>query len=117
VERVADLEAKFFAALHGSLDELPIVGDVRGMGFLAGVELVADRSSRRPFPAASGMAARATSYALAEGLIVYACGGGVDGEQGDYLLLTPPYVISEAELDQVAVRLGTALARLSRTVF
>jgi len=116
VERVADLEAKFFAALHSSLDELPIVGDVRGMGFLAGVELVADRRLRRPFPATSGMAARATSYALAEGLIVYACSGGIDGEAGDYLLLTPPYVISEADLDQIAVRLGRALARLGHAV-
>jgi adenosylmethionine-8-amino-7-oxononanoate aminotransferase len=113
VERVAALESHFFDQLREQLDGLPVVGDVRGLGFLAGVELVADRKTKKPFPVAAGMAARACSLAMEEGLIVYPCTGGVDGEDGDYLLLMPPFVAPEDALAQIAERLGRALARLS----
>lgn len=104
VERVAAAEPLFFRLLRDHLGELPVVGDIRGMGLLAGVELVADE------------AARATRLALAEGVIVYPCGGGVDGESGDYLLLAPPFVTSDDDLGQMAERLGRALRRLGREI-
>jgi adenosylmethionine-8-amino-7-oxononanoate aminotransferase len=114
VERAAAAEPRFFRLLRDHLGELPIVGDIRGMGLLAGVELVADRVSRQPFAAASGVAARATQLALAEGVIVYPCSGGVDEQAGDYLLLAPPLVISDEDLERAAERLGRALRRLGR---
>ena len=114
VERVACLEQLFFDALRDHLDGLAIVGDIRGMGFLAGLELVSDRHSKLPFDPKAEVSARAASYCLEEGVIVYPCAGGVDGESGDYLLVMPPFVTSEDELDQMAVRTGRALARLSR---
>ena len=114
VERVAALEPYFFERLHQHLDALPIVGDVRGLGLLAGVELVADRRTKQPFPAPAEMAARAARYALGEHVIVYPCSGGIDGEAGDYLLLAPPFVTSEDDLDRMAARLGRAMDRLSR---
>jgi adenosylmethionine-8-amino-7-oxononanoate aminotransferase len=116
VERVASLEERFFKLLRDSLSGLPIVGDIRGMGLLAGVELVADRRTRRPFPVSAHIAARATHYALAEGLIVYPCGGGVDGEAGDYLLLAPPCVTSEADLERMTALLDRALAQLGKEI-
>ncbi len=116
VERVASLEHVFFDALRSHLGELPIVGDIRGMGFLAGVELVADRATKLPFPPQSGVAARAAAYGLDEGVIAYACTSGVDGDSGDYLLLMPPFVTTEADLERMAERLGRALARLGRDV-
>jgi adenosylmethionine-8-amino-7-oxononanoate aminotransferase len=112
VERVAHLERPFFEGLRGHLGSLAIVGDIRGMGFLAGIELVADRPSKLPFPPRAGIAARAASYCLEEGVVVYPCSGGIDGESGDYLLLMPPFVTSEYDLDQMAERTGRALARL-----
>jgi len=115
VERVAALESAFFATLHEHLDDVPIVGDVRGLGFLAGVELVADKASKRPFPASQSMSARATGAAMDEGVIVYPCSGGVDGEAGDYLLLMPPFTSSESELTEMSARLGRALAKRSIT--
>jgi adenosylmethionine-8-amino-7-oxononanoate aminotransferase len=115
VERVAALEPTFFSALHRHLDDVPMVGDVRGLGLLAGVELVADRSSKRPFPPTASMSAGATRAAMDEGVIVYPCQGGVDGDAGDYLLLMPPFVSSEAELTEMAARLGRALRTLSES--
>ena len=116
VERVASLEREFFSYLSHELDGIPIVGNLRGMGLLAGVELVADRPSKQPFPPASAMAGRAARYALDEGVIVYACGGGVNGEAGDYVLLMPPFVTEVDDLRRMAERLGRALLRLSRDV-
>jgi adenosylmethionine-8-amino-7-oxononanoate aminotransferase len=116
VERVAALEPRFFDCLTAHLSALPIVGDIRGMGFLAGVELVADPTTRQPFPPAQEMAACATRLALDEGVIVYPCTGGIDGEAGDYVLLAPPFVTSEDDLERMAERLGRALARLGTQV-
>ncbi len=113
VERVAAHEGPFFDALRAVLCDVGLVGDVRGCGLLAGVELVSDRVTKRPFPARAGVAATAASYAMEEGVIVYPCSGGVDGEDGDYLLLMPPFVSTTDELTEMVTRLGRALQRLS----
>jgi adenosylmethionine-8-amino-7-oxononanoate aminotransferase len=112
VERVAELEGKLFGELRARVGSLPVVGDVRGMGFLAGVELVANQAAKATFDAGIGVAQRAASLALDEGVIVYPGNGGVDGEAGDYLLVMPPFVASEAELEEMCARLARALERL-----
>lgn len=114
VERVAELETPFFDMLRAAVGGIDVVGDVRGCGLLAGVELVADRSTKRPFPASASTAAAAARYGMEEGVVVYPCSGGVDGEDGDYLLLMPPFVSTPDELAQMAGRLGRALRRLAR---
>jgi hypothetical protein len=68
------------------------------LGFLAGVELVADRATKLPFAPQAGISARAAAYGLEEGVIVYPCAGGVNGDAGDYLLLMPPFVTTEDDL-------------------
>jgi adenosylmethionine-8-amino-7-oxononanoate aminotransferase len=114
IERVAAAEPLFSRLLRDHLSELPAVGDIRAMGLLAGVELVADTGTGQPFPPSAAIAARATRLALDEGVIVYPCSGGVDGESGDYLLLAPPFVTSDEDLERMAERTGRALARLGR---
>ena len=105
------LHAMRFEALPA---QLPVVGDVRSMGLMGGVEPVADTDTGQPFPASTGIAARATRLALDEGVIVYPCSGGVDGEAGDYLILAPPCVTSEDDLEQMVLRTGRALRRLDQ---
>jgi adenosylmethionine-8-amino-7-oxononanoate aminotransferase len=112
VERVAAAEPMFATLLRAQLGELPVVGDVRSIGLLGGVELVADTGTKQPFPASAGIAARATRLALGEGVIVYPCSGGVDGEAGDYLILAPPFVSSDDDLERMVERTGRALRRL-----
>jgi adenosylmethionine-8-amino-7-oxononanoate aminotransferase len=114
VERVAAAEPMFARLLRDQLSELPVVGDVRSIGLLGGVELVADTGTKQPFPPAAGIAARATRLALDEGVIVYPCSGGVDGEAGDYLILAPPFVSSDGDLEQMVERTGRALRRLGQ---
>jgi adenosylmethionine-8-amino-7-oxononanoate aminotransferase len=115
IERVAALEKPFFAVLHEMLDDVQIVGDIRGMGLLAGVDLVRDRSTREPFQPSANMAYRAAAAAMHEGVLVYACRGGAgDGlTAGDTLLLLPPFISTENDLREMAIRLARGLQSLS----
>ena len=108
VERCAALGPRLQASL-ARLRAHPAVGDVRGLGFLAAVELVADRTTKAPFPRARKVAERVTERAFANGLIVWPNVGHVDGVDGDLLMIGPPLVASETELDEIGVRLGRAL--------
>jgi adenosylmethionine-8-amino-7-oxononanoate aminotransferase len=80
----------------------------------AGVELVADKHSKRPFTPAANVATRAAKLALDEGVIVYPCSGSTAEEGSDSLLVAPPYVTTESDLERMATRLARALHRLER---
>ncbi len=75
------------------------VGDVRGRGLLRAVELVLDRESKQPFPAALKLYRRVRDAAMARGLICYPSSGNADGMSGDHVLLAPPFTLNEEELD------------------
>ncbi|PYG31156.1 aspartate aminotransferase family protein [Pelagimonas varians] len=87
------------------------VGDVRGRGLFWGVELVADRQTKAPFDPSLGLAGKLKKAAFAEGLICYPMPGTRDGRVGDHILLAPPFIASEAELDQALDMLQSALEK------
>jgi 4-aminobutyrate--pyruvate transaminase len=101
VEKVAALAPKFQAGLR-TLGEHPLVGEARGLGLIGGLELVADKQSKRAFASQHGVSARAVQFAEAEGLIVRSV-------VGDVLTLSPPLIISAAEIDLLFERLARAL--------
>nr|WP_312988267.1 aspartate aminotransferase family protein [Comamonas koreensis] len=98
--------------LHARFDEHPHVGDIRGRGLFWGVELVQDRSSKATFAPALKLHAKIKAQAMAHGLLCYPMGGTIDGLHGDHVLLAPPFISSEAELDQVVERLGDAIDKV-----
>lgn len=108
MERCAEMSTPFLAALRG-LAAHPAVGDVRGVGLLAAVELVADRDTKAAFPRSERIAERVTEAAFAEGLLVWPNVGHADGTAGDLLMLAPPFVVSETEIREIARRLARAL--------
>ncbi|HUH83625.1 MAG TPA: aspartate aminotransferase family protein [Stellaceae bacterium] len=85
------------------------VGDIRGRGLFHAIELVADRDSKSTFEPSLRLHAEVKRQALAQGLVVYPMGGTIDGRLGDHVLLAPPFIIAEAELDAVVERLGLAV--------
>jgi adenosylmethionine-8-amino-7-oxononanoate aminotransferase len=87
----------------------PHVGDIRGRGLLLGIELVAERASRRPFAPERRLHARIKSEAIARGLLCYANGGTIDGIRGDHVLLAPPYIVTDGELEPIVARLAAAI--------
>jgi adenosylmethionine-8-amino-7-oxononanoate aminotransferase len=94
------------------LEDDPSVGEVRGMGLMVGVELVADRSSRTPFPRERQATERVVAAARDAGLLLYSSTGHVDGRDGDLVMLGPPFVISDDERDLVVERTVAAIASL-----
>ena len=103
--------------LRRALDELldlPTVGDVRGIGLLLGVEFVADKSSKRPFPPEDNVASRVAQAAAARGLLVYPMQGCVDGVSGDHLLVAPPAIITDGQIGWAVDRLGAAIAEAGK---
>ncbi len=94
-----------------ALRELPAVGDVRGLGLMAGVELVADKASKRPFPRSQRIAERVQTAAMARGLIVYYGTGLADGVDGDAVLLGPPFIVTETQVDEIVTVLREAIAK------
>lgn len=95
----ADTPAAYFKKRLETLLNLPAVGDVRGLGLLWAIEFVADKQSKRPFRPEQNVAGSIGAAALKRGLLVYPMQGCVDGTSGDHLLLAPPAVISQEQID------------------
>jgi 4-aminobutyrate---pyruvate transaminase len=94
--------APLFQARLKLLGDHPLVGEARGLGLIGGVELVADKATKRSFNPQHGVAARAVRFAEDEGLIVRSVAG-------DVLTLSPPLVIKAAEIEELFDRLTRAL--------
>jgi adenosylmethionine-8-amino-7-oxononanoate aminotransferase len=107
--RVRSQGARLNDLLRERLDGHPNVGDVRGRGLFMGIELVADRATKRPFDPKLKLNAGVKAAAMERGLLCYAMGGTIDGRHGDHLLLAPPYIVTDAELEEIVERLGDAI--------
>ena len=78
-------------------------------GLFQAIELVADRATKQPFDPALKLHARIKASAMAEGLMVYPMGGTIDGQHGDHVLLAPPFIVDDAQLDLIVQRLARAV--------
>ncbi len=108
VAHAARMSGPFQAALR-ELGEHPLVGNQRGIGLIAGLELVADKASKTSFPAAEKMAFRVAAACLEEGLVVRAL-------PGDIVAVCPPLIIDEAQIDELATKLERGLDRALASV-
>ena len=109
VERARIQGEKLQAKLEAAFGQHPHIGDIRGRGLFRGLELVADRDTKAPFDPALKVNAKIKKRAFADGLMCYPMGGTIDGKTGDHILLAPPYIISDAELDLLVERLSGAI--------
>jgi adenosylmethionine-8-amino-7-oxononanoate aminotransferase len=92
-----------------ALDGHPSLGEVRGRGLMVGVELVADRAVRVPFPRAAGITEAVVRGARERGVLVYSGTGNADGTNGDTILLGPPFIVTEEEMRRIAAVLAEAV--------
>ncbi|HEX3265056.1 MAG TPA: aspartate aminotransferase family protein [Candidatus Limnocylindrales bacterium] len=95
--------------LRERLGDHPNVGDIRGRGLMVGLELVADRETRAPFPRTERLTERIVLAARERGVLLYSGTGLADGTNGDSILLGPPFVVTDPELETIADVLATAI--------
>jgi 4-aminobutyrate--pyruvate transaminase len=85
----------------GRFADHPLVGEVRGVGLLTGIEMVANKDTRAPFDPALKVGGTVDQHARKHGLITRFI--------GDRIAFSPPLIVTEAEIDEIAARLGRAL--------
>lgn len=110
--RVTPMGDKLQAALSDAFAQHPHVGDIRGRGLFRGIELVQDRETKTPFPPERGVSKALKKAAFEAGLICYPMSGTVDGVQGDHILLAPPFILEDAQIDEITGKLETAFSRI-----
>jgi adenosylmethionine-8-amino-7-oxononanoate aminotransferase len=109
VARAAELGERVQLHLVDELGDHPDVGDIRGLGLLRAVELVADRSTGAPFDRSERVTERVLAAAFERGLTVYPCTSAVDGRVGDAVLIGPPLSVTDDDLDEMLERLAGAI--------
>jgi adenosylmethionine-8-amino-7-oxononanoate aminotransferase len=113
VNRCASMGVHLLQRLE-SLRNHPIVGDTRGLGLFAGIEFVRNRESKQPFDPKERINARIGKRSFENGLICYPGGGGADGVRGDHILLAPPFVITEGEVDRLVEILDCSIGDIEK---
>ena len=107
-ERGAGLEARLRARFGWHQH----VGEIRGRGLFWALELVEERESKRPYDAQRRISARLKLQALENGLMCYPMAGTLDGVSGDHVVLAPPYIIAEAQLDEIVDKLARSIEQV-----
>ena len=110
IPRVRAQGDKLHDRLVARFGQHPHVGDLRGRGLFRGVELVENRDTKAPFDPARGIAGKIKKAAFEAGLICYPMSGTIDGRSGDHVLLAPPFIIEDGQLDELVDKLDTAIS-------
>ncbi|HEY1655855.1 MAG TPA: aspartate aminotransferase family protein [Candidatus Tumulicola sp.] len=92
-----------------------LIGDVRGLGMLWAIELVADRETKQPFARKRKLGETVVSRARENGLVLWANVGQADGKNGDLVMIAPPFTIDEEEIAELVDRLRRTLNEIAAT--
>lgn len=109
LDQVTPLGQDLQSRLEQAFGQHPNVGDIRGRGLFRGIEFVSDRDTKTPFDPALGLAGKLKKTAQANGLLCYPMAGTIDGRMGDHILLAPPFIMQNDDMDDL-------LAKLVKTV-
>lgn len=110
--KVRELGLGLEARLNARFGQHPQVGEIRGRGLFWALELVEDRISKRPFDPQRRVGTRLKLQALENGLMCYPMAGTLDGVSGDHVVLAPPYIITEAQLDEAVEKLARSIEQV-----
>jgi adenosylmethionine-8-amino-7-oxononanoate aminotransferase len=109
LDRAHIVGPRILEGLREALADVAVVGDVRGIGMMAGIEIVRDRDTAEPFPRARKVTERVLAAARESGLLLYPSTGHVDGIDGDLLMIAPPFVIGDDDVDLLVERTAAAV--------
>lgn len=97
-------------------DQFSFIGDVRGKGLLLGIEFVVDRNSKTSFPRNALITQKIVALAKENGLLVYPAGAGIDGVNGDAIIISPPLTITKREIEELVVLLKETFVAFSKQI-
>jgi len=112
IDQVKIMGDKLNLALQQEFGQHPNIGDIRGRGLFQGIELVEDRETKKPFEPSLAMSKKIKDLAFNAGLICYPMSGTRDGINGDHILLAPPYIINDAQIEEVVGKLSLSISQL-----
>lgn len=104
-------------ALKEMMERCRMVCDIRGKGLLWGVEFSKDKSGRNFFYPKDNITERVVKACFSSGLIVYPSSGFIDGKYGDSVLISPPLIIAEKEINLLTELLETSIRSVEKEVF
>lgn len=99
LQKLQELKAKY-----------EMIGDVRGKGLMIGIEFVSDIKTKQPFAKSGGMTKKVIDQARDKGLLVYPAAAGKEGAHGDAVIISPPFIITKEEIDQLVQILDETIA-------
>lgn len=108
VSHVRSMGSRLKSHLQEIASTSAIIGDVRGAGLMFGIELVEDKATKAPFTSSFGAGFKYDAFAVDNGLVVRAT--------GDCLILAPPLVVTQTDVDQIASRFGKALKQFEVSI-
>lgn len=109
VDRVMQQGAVLKDQLNQTFGQHANIGDIRGRGLFVGLEIVENRISKRPFASDKNIAAKVKAAAFEEGLACYPMSGTRDGKLGDHVLLAPPFIIEDNQIEELTQKLKNAI--------
>jgi len=112
VENAQNRGLQLIKGLNTLKEKHQIIGDVRGKGLMVGFEFVKDKQTRAVFPPQLKLSTLFEKLALKNGLVTYPCTGSIDGVMGDMVLLAPPLIITESEIDDLINRIDLCIMEL-----
>jgi len=111
VTRSAEKGKKLSNKLESKFSQHPNVGDIRGRGLFQGIEFVEDREKKKPLDPGLKFATKLKMNAFEAGLICYPMSGTRDGKNGDHVLLAPPFIIEDSQMDELVEKIDSAIIK------
>ena len=111
VTRSAEKGKKLSNMLESKFSQHPNVGDIRGRGLFQGIEFVEDREKKKPLDPGLKFATKLKMNAFEAGLICYPMSGTRDGKNGDHVLLAPPFIIEDNQMDELIEKIDSAIIK------
>ena len=111
INNVNVMGSKLMSELEGHFGQHAHIGDIRGRGLFLGLEIVEDRSTKAAFDPSLSINKKIKKNAFETGLICYPMGGTIDGQRGDHILLAPPFIMEEKQVDEIVTKLSGAIEK------
>ena len=115
INKVSERESAFFK-LASELLKTGIIGDIRGKGFMMGLELVKNVDTKEPFSADLRVSQLVAQDAMKNGLLVYPGSGFIDGVNGDHIMVAPPFTVTDDEMSEMFELLERSLNAVAKLV-